>query len=87
MYLTAASINPKQVSFLHLFAKVLGTWIKAQPRERRIRYVGISEFSPHLKRDMGILDGHDTPHDSDGFRPPNIADMQASARTILQLSV
>jgi len=87
MYLTAASINPKQVSFLHLFTRVLGTWLTAQPRKHRIRYVGISEFSPHLKRDMGILDGHDTPQDSDGFRRPNIADMQASAHTILQLSV
>jgi len=45
-----------------LFQKLgLVRLFKASTARPRPRYVNIGEFSPHLQRDMGFLDGHRTP--------------------------
>jgi hypothetical protein len=68
MSLTTALIHPGQMSVLHKFRQLLQGWRKIQLRRRAVRRVGLLEFSPHLLRDMGMLDGHVTLYDGHGSR-------------------
>ena len=53
--------TPKQSSFPGLVGRLLARLSRTRPTRAKRRYVDISEFSPHLQRDMGFMDGHDAP--------------------------
>ena len=53
--------TPRQPSILKRAAIVLGRLSKMRAVRARPRYVNIGEFSTHLQRDMGFLDGHAAP--------------------------
>lgn len=53
--------TPRQSSFLKRAGIMLHRLSKVSAVRPRPRYVNIGEFSAHLQRDMGFLDGHDTP--------------------------
>jgi hypothetical protein len=55
------TVLPKQQSLLKLAGAALARLAKVPVRQPRPRYIDIGEFSPHLQRDMGFLDGHGTP--------------------------
>ena len=48
---------PRQSLFGKLAGAILPRLFKASTTKARPRYVNIGEFSPHLQRDMGFLDG------------------------------
>jgi hypothetical protein len=58
-----------------LLGRILNRLCKARPPRPRLRRVDIAEFSPHLQRDMGFLDGHRLPDRDDhrSGRDPDIA--------------
>lgn len=62
---------PRQ-SFLRRLAGAIGLFRAAGTRSGP-RYVNIGEFSPHLQRDMGFLDGRAAPgaESGPGFRGPD----------------
>jgi hypothetical protein len=55
MNMIAASM--KQSSFARLAGAMLGRLSRISTARPRPRYINIGEFSPHLQRDMGFLDG------------------------------
>ena len=54
-------VSPKQQSFFKLAGAVLGRLFTTPMTRRGPRYVNIGEFTPHLQRDMGFLDGRRAP--------------------------
>lgn len=62
MNLLAAS--PKQSALTRLAAVLLTGLSKVSITRSRTRYVNLGEFPLHLQRDMGFLDGQQTPASS-----------------------
>lgn len=59
--MSPTTVLPKQQSLLKLAGAMAARFFKASPARTRARYVNIGEFSPHLQRDMGFMDGHGVP--------------------------
>ena len=55
--MTLIVTSPKATSLLSQAGRLLGRLSSVRPILRKPRYVNIGEFSPHLQRDMGFLDG------------------------------
>lgn len=53
--------TPKQSSLPGLVGRFFARLSNARLPRRKPRYVNIGEFSTHLQRDMGFMDGHETP--------------------------
>ncbi|CAN7563910.1 hypothetical protein [Rhizobium sp. LjRoot254] len=51
------AVSPKSSSILKLAGAMLGRLSKVSTARSRPRYVNIGEFTSHLQRDMGFLDG------------------------------
>lgn len=66
-------VFPKSRSFLRLVGRMLGRVSKVPAARPRRRYVNIGEFSPHLQRDMGFMDGHDVPRSGCGRDARDVA--------------
>lgn len=65
--------SPKSTSFLGLASRILGYLSRVPMVLPRRRYVNIGEFSPHLQRDMGFLDGRRAPGSECGPDAPGLA--------------
>lgn len=53
--------SPKSTSFLGLVGRMLGRLSRVPVIRSKPRHVNFDEFSPHLLRDMGLLDGYEAP--------------------------
>lgn len=51
------AVLPKSTSLLKRAGAMLSRLSRAAKPQPRPRYVNIGEFTPHLQRDMGFLDG------------------------------
>lgn len=64
---------PKQSSFSKPVEIILAGLCKFSLLRSRRRHVNLCEFSVHLQRDMGFVDGRGTPGTGSGFGPRGVA--------------
>jgi hypothetical protein len=61
------TVLPKHQSFFRLAGAMLARLARVPASRSGPRYMNIGEFSPHLQRDMGFLDGRGAPEPKSGI--------------------